>query len=287
VPALSLAMMFPVLLLFSVIRSITCSECDMELARETYACCIKPGDVHSKGLTNCTFFYRQGQCKAGEQLTLSAPPEGSCDPYPLSVENSKGILCKGVKKPDVDNGGVALTQSIALGGNKEDPSTYDNITYLWSCSKPPPPSKQATVLLDPPSGNISAQSDMIYLNVTLESGFPQAFSSIHLPSGEFNNCINSHTITGETGLVTDICKYRIYLWARETNFTVQVYQEGFTNKTFHYKATTTVFPSEDQQDGATTVFPIGGQQYASRCQRIMGNQYCLVFLIFCFNYIFE
>ena len=74
-----------------------------------------------------------------------------------------------------------------------------------------------------------------------------------------------HRITDETGLVTKTCQYQITLWERETNFTLRVYQPGFTNKTFQYKATTTVFPSG-----------------ASRYQRTIAHHLCLSFLTFYF-----
>ena len=252
-------MYVPVCVVLSVIRSITGSVCETDLPRDSYACCINPGDVASKGLTNCSFFYRHDQCKAGDHW--DTPAGGSCGQYnQLRRENWERLLCKGVHDPE-DAPGVLQTPGIAIGNNVEDPSTYDNFTFLWSCSKPPPPAKEAKVLLDPPAGNIAFQSYRFYLNVTLEKNFPEAVSSLDLPNG----CLNMHRITDETGLVTKTCQYQITLWERETNFTLRVYQPGFTNKTFQYKATTTVFPSG-----------------ASRYQRTIAHHFCLSFLTFYF-----
>ena len=164
-------MIYPVLLLFSVLRSLHCFVCETQPARNSYACCLTPGDITSKDLTNCTFFSMQTECEA-EQL------EGTCEEgqfRTIVLENWKGVYCKGKRREGQDDAGVGWSPSIRTAPGGEDPSTYDNNTFLWSCSKPPPPAQQATVLLNPPPGNISVKSYGITLNLALERSFPQAY----------------------------------------------------------------------------------------------------------------
>jgi len=260
-------MMIPFFILLSVLKSVTSSECESQLARESYACCIKPDDITNKGLTNCSFSTREAECGAGEYW---ATGNKDCHQFlALTVEDWSGLYCKGVVSREGDTG-VVTRPSIAIGGKREDPSTYNDNTYLWFCSKPPPPAKQAAVIFDPPAGNISVTTNKIVLDITLKNGFPKAYSIVELTDGTQLGCMNLKRSTDESGLVSRSCKYQITLWSRETFFTVTVLQEGFANKTFQYRATTTVFPSEDQ---------------LSEGDRIKKDSFCFIFSVFCFYYV--
>jgi len=264
--------------LLSVLKTGTCSVCDIQLARGSYACCMDQDYVTSDGVIDCTFFFRQGQCTPGDDWSFGGD---SCDKdqFPSvkvttkDLENEFGpptykrrLQCKGRK----ENTGEMNT--FKVGDIVEDPSTYDDNTYLWSCIKPPTPAKQATVILDPPAGNISVKSRKVFLDVTLENGFPEAFSRVELPKGLTSSCRNKKISSDENGLVSTSCQYEITLRSRERLFTLVVAQQGFENRTFQYRATTTFFPRADT--GGDT----SGYQ-----RKIMGNSGFFILNIFWYN----
>merc|ERR1719312_1873988 len=264
----------PVLFLLTVIRSALCTVCDTQLARDSYSCCMQP----YQGYNNCSFFYRQAQCEPGDKWEATGE---SCDQYnsatlvrwsvkynsatllriKFKTEDERSVTCRGVTNPEVDN---------LADIDFQDPSTYDK-HFSWFCFKPP---TQATILLDPPAGDITAQSDTIYLNVTMENCFPEASSYVELPSGETLDCIYKSFHIGVTDLMNITCQHKIDLMARETNFTVQVQQQGVNNQVFHYKVTT------EEWITTTTWFP--HIMSSSRSENRIGNTLFIIFLTCCF-----
>jgi len=262
-PAMAVARNVPVLFLLSVIRSTLCTVCDTQLAGDSYSCCMQP----YQGYTNCSFLYKQLQCEPGDQWEATGE---SCDQYNSATllrikfksDDERSVTCRGVANPEVDK---------LADIDFQDPSTYDK-HFSWFCSKPP---TQATILLDPPAGHITAQSDTIYLNVTMENCFPEAFSYVELPSGETLDCISRYEYSADwTDLMNITCHHKIDLMARETNFTVQVQQQGVNNQVFHYKVTT------EEWITTTTWFPL--IMSSSRSENRIGNTLFIIFLTCCF-----
>merc|ERR1719312_2383549 len=253
----------PMLFLLAVIRSTLCTVCDTQVARDSYSCCMSP----YQGYNNRSFFYRQTQCEPGDKWEATGE---SCDQYnsatllriKFKTEDERSVTCKGVTNQEVDK---------LADIDFRDPSTNDK-HFSWFCSKPP---TQATILLDPPAGDITAQSDTIYLNVTMENCFPEAFSYVKLPSGEILDCISTYEYSAQwTDLMNITCQHKIELTARKTNFTVQVQQEGVTNQVFHYKVTT--------EEWITTTTWVPVMMSSSRSENRIGNTLFIIFLTSCF-----
>merc|ERR1711936_753110 len=168
--------------------------------------------------------------KSCQQFTLR-----KCEPLSFWLDTDY-IMWKGVRKQN-DTEGVADPSN----GEMEDISPYDNNSFLWYCSKDETPAalQQATVLLDPPPGNISISiSTLIDVNVTLTNSFPVATSELYAQNGKRQDwSLDSIGIINNTSVHTRI--YEIRLKARETFFTILVDQSGFRNKTFEYRVTNT------------------------------------------------
>merc|ERR1712179_98875 len=231
------AMTIPVLIVLIVLRVVHCSVCDSQLARDSYGCCLAVWLYDSHNITECD--YLQGQCQAGEGWPTG---EDFCDQFtPLKKESWDQLVCKGVKNPY--NGSLSLSDN-------EDISTYDNNTFLWTCDKQPPEQQQPTVVLDPPAGTISIHTKIFYLAVKLTEGFPKARPRLYLPDSVTGViCDNQVTSIDLSGLVTTSCSYQVRLHNRETLLSLVVEQQGFTDKTFEYRVTTTAFPGNTGASG--------------------------------------
>ena len=241
----------PLLIVLIVLRAcvVYCGVCDTELARDSYGCCLYESHLH----TDCQ--YLQGECQAGEGW---ATGEEFCDQFSsIKITSPYQLLCKGVRNPF--NGSLSLD-------SEEDVSTYDNNTFLWTCSKQQqqPLPQQPTIILDPPAGVISTHTQIFPLAVTLATGFPKARSMLFTPDSVTGvTCDNEDTNTDLTGLVTTSCSYQVRLLTQETRLSLVVLQEGFKNKTFQYRVTSTAFP--DNTGGQNTI-----------------HSSCFIFIIFCY-----
>merc|ERR1719513_334576 len=124
--------------------------------------------------------------------------------------------------------------------------------------------QQPTIILDPPAGVISTHTQIFPLAATLATGFPKARSMLFTQDSVSGvTCDNEDTNTDLTGLVTTSCSYQVRLLTQETRLSLVVLQEGFKNKTFQYRVTTTAFP--DNTGGQNTM-----------------QSSCFIFIIFCY-----
>ena len=251
-----------VLLVLTVLRSVTCLDCDNPIDNQIACCNIQTFREKNKN-NNCSFYQMQDKCSPREEWDKS---EKSCQQFNFDERN----------QITVENG------MIWCGGNlkndwKQGASAYDKNGFFWYCpasyaGSPPAALKEATVLLEPSPGNITRpiRREWLDLTVKLTGGFPGAREKLFFQNG---TTLKPNNLKGGTDLnhtYASSSSYEIDLRNKETLFTIVVYQPGLQNKTFHYRVTTVDKNTVNSQND------MRGQDKSSGCKSLCNAEQVLI-----------